>query len=204
MSRAGYLDLMDWRRRVAELYAEVRRESDPAAGWDVWRRERDELFRHHPQSPLPEENRAGFEGLSYFDYDPAMRVEAELQEAEPERFEIPTSGTAPMTFERIATAVFPLGGSEHSLGVYWLDVYGGGLFVPFRDATSGTETYGAGRYLIDSIKGADLGVSEGRLVLDLNFAYNPSCSYDPRWVCPLAPPANRLDVPVRAGERTDV
>ena len=73
--------------------------------------------------------------------------------------------------------------------------------MPFADATSGDETYGAGRYVLDTIKGADLGVDGDRLVLDFNFAYNPSCSYDPRWVCPLAPPANRLAVAVRAGER---
>jgi hypothetical protein len=87
------------------------------------------------------------------------------------------------------------------LELYWLTSYGGGLFLPFADATSGTETYGAGRYLLDTVKGADLGQEEGRLVLDFNFAYFPSCAYDPRWTCPLAPPANRLSVPVRAGER---
>jgi len=90
---------------------------------------------------------------------------------------------------------------ELSLDLFWLQAYGGGLFVPFADATSGGETYGAGRYALDTVKGADLGSQGGRLVLDLNFAYQPSCSYDGRWACPLAPPANRLDVAVRAGER---
>ena len=75
------------------------------------------------------------------------------------------------------------------------------MFVPFRDGTSGAETYGGGRYVLDTVKGADLGMDGERLVLDFNFAYNPSCSYDPRWVCPLSPPANRLPVAVRAGER---
>jgi uncharacterized protein (DUF1684 family) len=73
--------------------------------------------------------------------------------------------------------------------------------VPLRDATAGTTTYGAGRYLLDTVKGADLGMEGDRLVLDFNFAYNPSCAYDPRWVCPLAPPPNRLDVAIEAGER---
>ena len=82
-----------------------------------------------------------------------------------------------------------------------LDGYGGGVFLSFADATSGTETYGACRYLLDTVKGSDLGEHGGRLVLDFNFAYNPSCAYDPRWVCPLAPPGNRLAIPVRAGER---
>ena len=88
-----------------------------------------------------------------------------------------------------------------SLDLFWLDAYGGGLFVPFADATSGEESYGAGRYVLDTIKGADLGTQDGLLVLDLNFAYQPSCSYDPRWMCPLAPPDNRLEIAVRAGER---
>jgi uncharacterized protein (DUF1684 family) len=85
--------------------------------------------------------------------------------------------------------------------VYWIDVYGGGVFLPFRDATAGTETYGAGRYLLDTVKGADLGGSDSRLILDFNYAYHPSWAYDARWSCPLAPPENRLDVAVRAGER---
>ena len=88
-----------------------------------------------------------------------------------------------------------------NLEVYWLDGYGGGLFLPFADATTGNETYGAGRYLLDTAKGADLGNHDDRLVLDFNFAYQPSCAYDPRWTCPLTPPANRLPIPVRAGER---
>ncbi|HEY7941577.1 MAG TPA: DUF1684 domain-containing protein, partial [Candidatus Limnocylindrales bacterium] len=94
----------------------------------------------------------------------------------------------------------PLAGQQ--LAVFWLEGYGGGLFVPFRDATSGVETYGAGRYLLDTIKGADHGgnASTGELVLDFNMAYHPSCAYDPRWSCPLAPPENRLVVAVPAGE----
>jgi uncharacterized protein len=94
-----------------------------------------------------------------------------------------------------------LAGEPQSLDLYWLDGYGGGVFLSFADATSGTETYGACRYLLDTVKGSDLGERDGRLVLDFNFAYNPSCAYDPRWVCPLAPPGNRLPVPVRGGER---
>jgi uncharacterized protein (DUF1684 family) len=89
------------------------------------------------------------------------------------------------------------------LDLYWLEGYGGGLFVPFADATSGDETFGAGRYLLDTVKGADLGTEHGRLVLDFNFSYQPSCAYDSRWACPLAPPANRLDMRVEAGERRE-
>jgi uncharacterized protein len=81
--------------------------------------------------------------------------------------------------------------------------YAGGLFIPFRDATNGGQTYGAGRYLVDAAKSADLGGDPARnsLIIDFNFAFQPSCAFDPRWACPLAPPENRLDLPVRAGER---
>jgi uncharacterized protein (DUF1684 family) len=98
-------------------------------------------------------------------------------------------------------ASFRIGADPSSLELYWLEGYGGGVFLSFRDATAGRETYGAGRYLLDTVKGSDLGTSDRRLVLDFNFAYNPSCAYDPRWACPLAPPANRLAIPIRAGER---
>jgi uncharacterized protein len=196
-----HLTLADWRRRVSELYAQVRRESDARVAWDQWRKERDEMFGEHPQSPLPSTARERFRGLSYFDYDPAARVLATLQPAEPQRLEIPTSNDGTMAFDRIGTAHFDWKGNELHLDCFWLDAYSGGLFLSFRDSTSGSETYGAGRYLLDSAKGADLGTDGDRLILDFNFSYNPSCSYDPRWVCPLAPPANRLSVAVRAGER---
>jgi uncharacterized protein len=124
-----------------------------------------------------------------------------VEPAERERYEVPASVGDPMAFTRFAVARFALGGEPCELELYWLDAYGGGVFVPFADATSGKETYGAGRYLLDTVKGADLGTEGGRLVLDFNLAYNPSCSYDPRWACPLSPPANRLRIPVRAGER---
>ena len=95
-----------------------------------------------------------------------------------------------------------LAGQEVSLAVFWLTAYGGGVFVPFRDATAGATTYGAGRYLLDTVKGADLGAGpHGVLVLDFNYAYNPSCSYDPRWSCPLAPLESRIEIPIEAGER---
>jgi uncharacterized protein (DUF1684 family) len=199
----GLLDLLDWKRRVFDLYAQVRGSATPSDGWGLWRSTRDELFRTHPQSPLPAPDRATFPGIPYFDYEPAARVLAEVVDAEPERYDIATSGESAgaYAFTRFAVARFDLGDRPLELELYWLEGYGGGLFLPFRDATSGSETYGAGRYLFDTVKGADLGTSGGRLVLDFNFAYNPSCSYDPRWVCPLAPPPNRLTVPVRAGER---
>ena len=107
-----------------------------------------------------------------------------------------------MRFRRFGAVRFELGGEPQELALYWLEGYGGGVFLPFADATGRTQTYGGGRYLLDTVKGADLGDEDGRLVLDFNFAYNPSCAYDPRWVCPLSPPENRLAVEVRAGERS--
>ena len=193
--------LLDWKRRVFDLYASVRADPEPEGAWHRWRGSRDELFRTHPQSPVQPAERSSFAGLPYFDYDPAFRVLATVEAAEPVLREIATSGERPYAFRRFARARFTLGGDEQTLDLFWLEGYGGGVFLSFADATSGRETYGACRYLLDTVKGADLGELDGRLVLDFNFAYNPSCSYDPRWVCPLAPPENRLRVPVRAGER---
>jgi len=191
------LELLDWKRRVAELYAEVRAARDPRVGWERWRSVRRELLRTHPQSPVPAKAREAFDGPVVYDYDPAWRLLAEVVPAEPARLELPASGGSVMAFTRIARGVT----DRAELDLYWLEGYGGGLFVPFADASSGVDTYGAGRYVLDTVKGVDLGTQDGRLVLDLNFAYQPSCSYDARWSCPLAPPANRLAEAVAAGER---
>jgi uncharacterized protein (DUF1684 family) len=200
MTATDTLALLDWKRHVFDLYAAVRA-ADPEASWGLWRETRDELFRLHPQSPLPPEGRARFDGLQYWPYDPDARVLAELEDIEAPPEPVATSGSEQILFRPFARAHFELRGQPLSLEVYWLTGYGGGAFLPFRDATSGRESYGGGRYVLDTVKGADLGEVDGRLVLDFNFAYNPSCSYDPGWVCPLAPPANRLPVEVRAGER---
>jgi uncharacterized protein (DUF1684 family) len=195
------LQLLDWKRRVFELYAHIRAADDPEAAWKEWRAIRDDLLARHPQSPIPPSERGRFRGLTYFDYDPAYRVLARVQPAEPQRFDIVTSSNEAIAFTRTGTAGFELQGEERSLELYWLEGYGGGLYLSFRDGTSGVSTYGACRYLLDTVKGSDLGMHDGKLVLDFNFAYNPSCFYDPRWVCPLATPANRLEVEIRAGER---
>ena len=195
------LTLLDWKRQVFELYEEVRAVSDPRSGWQRWRDVRDELFREHPQSPLPEYLRDEISGLDYYPYDEDWRVLAEVVAAAPETTTIGASGGETIAFERYAPARFSVGAETLELDLYWLESYGGGLFLPFADATSGSESYPAGRYLLDTVKGADLGSVGDRLVLDFNFAYNPSCAYDPHWVCPLAPASNRLALPVRAGER---
>jgi uncharacterized protein len=193
------LEVVDWRRRVFALYADVRAEADPAAAHALWRAGRDELFRAHPATPLLPEDRAGFSGLTVAPYDPAWRFEVEIEPAEPLdwAFETGTDGT--VTFERIGLARL---GEVGTLDIWRLTSYGGGLFIPLRDRLAGTPggTYGGGRYLLDTIKGADLGFESTTLVLDLNFAYNPSCAYDPAWACPLAPAGNVLDAEVPVGE----
>ncbi|WP_425954198.1 DUF1684 domain-containing protein [Xylanimonas sp. McL0601] len=191
------LELTDWRRRVAELYARVRAETEPADGYAVWRAGRDDLFLHHPQSPLPADDPLRGTGLPYLPYDPGLRFELAVLPAEPASLHLDTGGDGTTTLERTGRLEVPGVGS---LDVWWLAQYGGGLFVPLRDATAGAESYGGGRYLLDTAKGADLGGTHDQLVVDLNFAYHPSCRYDPAWVCPLAPPGNRVDVAVRAGE----
>jgi uncharacterized protein len=195
------LGIADWRRRVADLYRQVLAASDPAEAWAIWRAGRDDLFASHPQSPLPEGKRAGFRGLAYFDYDGSARVLATVEPVDQATLDIRTSQNGAYRFTRFGQATFELDGKSLALELYWLDGYGGGIYLPFADATSGTTSFGGGRYLLDTVKGADLGTEAGRLVLDFNFAYNPSCAYDPRWICPLAPPANRLPVDIRAGER---
>lgn len=192
-----YLELLDWRRRVGELFAELRRRPADASSLDWFRARKDELFRSHPQTPLPPEQRASFTGLSYWAYDPDARVVAYLESDEPRTL------SGEVAFTRIGLLHFTLHGHALTLGAHWIEGYAGGLFVPFRDATCGSETYGGGRYLLDTIKSADLGseLETGSVVLDFNYAYHPSCAYDPRWACPLAPPENRLSVPIRCGEK---
>jgi uncharacterized protein (DUF1684 family) len=193
--------LMDWRRRVFELYRNVRSDSDPRHAWERWRAARDEMLSAHAQSPLAPGRRSGYAGAAYYDYDPAYRLTCALVDTEPLELEISTSRWSTYRFTRFATVALVLDGRRLPLDCFWLHGYSGGLFLPFGDATNGTTTYGGGRYLLDTVKGADLGVTDGELVLDFNFAYNPSCAYDPRWVCPLAPAGNRLPVPIEAGER---
>ena len=202
MSEADLLDLLDWKRRVFEMYAGARGAADPRAAWQYWRETRDTLFQTHSQSPLPVDRRESFPGVPYFEYDPSARVLADVRPAKPKTLAIATSHPDPLEFTRFGLASFELDGRSLSLELYWLEGYGGGLFLPFSDTTSGDETYGGGRYLLDTVKGADLGTENGRLVLDFNLAYNPSCAYDPKWVCPLAPVPNRLPIPVRVGERS--
>ena len=197
----AYLDLVDWRRRVGDLY----RVSGPDA-ISRFRKGRDELFRTHPQSPIEHEERHSFAGLHYYPHDPAYRVDARFEPGEGSELLIDTGGDdGAVRYRRAGHLVFRLHGESCRLTVLSLVQYAGGLFVPFRDTTSGRETYGGGRYLFDTAKDTDglvLDITPGssEVTIDFNYAYNASCAYSPMWACPLAPPENYLTVPVRAGE----
>lgn len=193
-------DVLDWRRRVFGLYADVRATPEPADGHQLWRRLRDELLATHPASPLLPDQRASFTGLRVPPYDPEWRFELEVEAAAPCRIELDTGTDGTVPLERLGVVDIPGVGS---LDVWRLTSYGGGLFVPVKDASAGADdgTYGGGRYLLDTVKGADLGARSRRLVLDFNFAYNPSCAYDPHWACPLAQPGNIVAVEIPVGER---
>jgi hypothetical protein len=231
MDSTERLQLADWRRRVFGLYGEVRAlaADDPPAAWEHWRRTRERLYREHASSPIPEAARAAFAG-HYFDYDPRLRFELPVLADEavagaapaasanvaagaatPARVAalaalaglLPISVGRPIAFDRIGHIDVPFEWGVRRLTLFWLPEYAGGLFLPFRDATNGAETYGGGRYLLDSSKGADLGGDPvaGTVVVDFNFAFQPSCAFDPKWSCPLSPSDNRLDIPIAAGER---
>jgi uncharacterized protein (DUF1684 family) len=225
---AETLWLADWRRRVADLYAEVRGliQTDHDAAVGLWRTTREGLYREHPQSPIPPAKRSAFQA-AHFPVDQTLRFEVTVEPdvatkpaptaagfaqvidfgagagAAPLAMEVPVSAGGTMALRRIGHVEIPFTAGARRLGVFWMSGYAGGLFIPFRDATNGTDTYAAGRYLLDAAKSADLGGDPARvtLILDFNFAFHPSCAFDPKWACPLAPPDNRLDIPIRAGER---
>jgi uncharacterized protein (DUF1684 family) len=201
MDARAALDVVDWRRRVFALYAEVRAMSDPRAAHEVWRRTRDDLFATHPASPLLEQDRRSFTGLPMAAYDADWRFEVAVRRAEPARIEVQTGTDGVVPFERVGVVELPGAGS---VDLWRFASYGGGLFLPVKDASAGQHagTYGGGRYVLDTVKGADLGSSGDSLVVDLNFAYNPSCAYDPAWACPLARAGNVVDVAIPVGELT--
>ena len=165
-----------------------------------FRQDKDEFFRTDPRSPIPADERGAFTGLSFFPVDEALVFESRTLEPytgdEPSNFQIPTSDGKLRAAHRAGVLRFDLEGETRQLTAYTFDGGDGeSLFVPFLDRTSGTETYGAGRYL-------DIDPDEdGTYELDFNLAYHPSCLYDPRFSCPLTPAENRLPLLIKAGER---
>ena len=185
---------------------------DYAAAVEAFRADKDHYFRHGDRSPIPPLEREAFAGLAYFPVDEELRFDGRLLEAyegsEPQRFQIPTSDGRLLPAHRSGSLRFELAGERRSLAAYVLDDPSGhihavetteedlpSIFVPFLDATSGHETYGAGRYL--DLEPED----DGTYTLDFNLAYHPSCVYDVRFSCPLTPAENRLPVRIEAGER---
>ena len=202
-SIAGELELADWRRRVAELYAGVRAHADPKEAHALWRRGRDELMRAHPESPLLPDDELRRSGVPYWPYDPELRFALELEystEREPATLTLQTGGTSVTSLRRLGVLALPAP-VDATLDVWWMEQYAGGVFVPVRDGTAGDTSYGGGRYLLDTAKGADLGGRDGRVIVDLNFLYHPSCRYNADWQCPLAPAGNTIGYAVQAGER---
>ncbi|TCC25297.1 DUF1684 domain-containing protein [Kribbella speibonae] len=192
---APALAVADWRRQVFALYQAVRAEPDPAAAHAHWQATRNDLLTKHPASPVPVERRDRYAGAPVAAYRPEFRFEATIDtDVKPFTWEFQSATDGVIPFSRVGVLHLPVG----DLDVWWLESYGGGLFVPVKDASS--STYGGGRYLIDTVKGADLGSDPHEFVVDLNFAYNPSCAYSPEWTCPLAPATNTLSVELPVGE----
>ena len=189
------LELTDYRAAVARIYLD---DTDLAG----FRAARDKLFGTHPQSPIPPTERSAFTGVRYYPPSDDAICEATLRPAEGE-IDIDTGGEDGVVhYTRAGILDTPWG----ELSLWWIAAYGGGLFLPVRDGTCGGETYGGGRYLTDTIKGTYgrglVMLGRDRVRLDLNYLYNPSCAYDDRWLCPLAPPENRVTTRIEAGELT--
>jgi uncharacterized protein (DUF1684 family) len=194
------LELLDWRRRVFSLYADVRAAIDPATAHEIWQRGRDTLFATHPQSPLSADRRRGFPGLPVAPYDPDFRFVCAIEPSEPGHLDVQTGTDGVVGLDRVGHVRL---GALGTLDLWSIDGYSGGIFLPLRDGSAGVTSYGGGRYVLDTRKGADLGSDDatGTIVVDLNFAYHPSCAYDPAWACPLAPPGNVISAAVTAGEQ---
>ena len=208
---SDYLALYDYRVRVAAFYRERNQAllagEDAATVLQRFRAKRDQLFATHSQSALDEEQRRAFQGLRYFPYNPAMRFAVTIDtQVEPMQQMSTMNAQEEMRITTVGRVHFAVDNTPVVLSLYWLDVYGGGLFLPFRDTTCPAQSYGGGRYLFDTIKGSDPAPvaddQDGKhIVLDFNYAYNPSCAYNDLWVCPLAPIENRLSISIPAGEQ---
>jgi uncharacterized protein (DUF1684 family) len=160
-----------------------------------FRGEKNHVFSHDPSSPLTPEQRRTFKGLAYFDENPGLVIHAPVDRAvEPGEVRMATSAGDEQVYQRYGVVRFSVDDQPAEVTLYASDD-SDELFIPFRDATSGKETYGAGRYL-------ELHAHGDEVTIDFNYAYNPNCAYDPSWSCPLPPPENWLKVPIRAGEKT--
>jgi uncharacterized protein (DUF1684 family) len=197
------LTQVDWYRTIAELYDAIRTApvSEREQACAIFRAARDVLFRIHPQSPLAHLQKESFSGLKYFAYNPAWRTSGRLHhEVDRETFTTEVTPDKVFRFTRIAKARFLLNNEPAELNLYWMEGYAGGIFLPFRDGTNADRTFRDGRYLYDTCKGADLGVTSKEIELDFNFAYNPPAAYREALLSPLAPQENKIPFRIEAGE----
>lgn len=167
----------------------------------TFRAEVDEMMAYHPQSPLTDEQQAVFEGLNYYDENKALVVRVEVERFSPDEplIEMQTSTGDVQVYRRWGRFTFTVDGEEAALTLY-SDEDGYDFFLPFKDATNGKETYGAGRYLDNHRPGLRQLLAD-RFEVDFNYAYNPYCAYNENYSCPLPPRENWLAVPIRAGEK---
>jgi uncharacterized protein (DUF1684 family) len=199
--------LVEWREAVSEIYRKVRatHAGDAEGAWRRFRAERDALYKHHGCSALTETEKRDFSGFENYSYDRAFCCVGEVEYDVDETTYTARISEGMLPYRKIATARFIYRGKAQALGVFWLDIYGGGIWIPVGDETNGETTYGGGRYLFDTTKGANLGISaDGRkILLDFNFLYPPSCSLNAQWLCPLCPPQNKLPFRIEAGELSE-
>ncbi len=197
----NYARLAEYRHIVAEMYATVRANPDPQVAWESWHTAKNRLYKENPLSPI--QDRESFDGLPFAPYNRAWRFDLAIDTDVPHEEFSGEVSEGILRYTRYGKVHFKAPtGEQASLSLYWLGGYGGGIFLPFRDKTGGDLSYGGGRYLIDTIKGADLGITPERIILDFNFAYHPSCYYSPEWACPLALPENHLPFRIPVGELT--
>jgi uncharacterized protein len=196
--------LVEWREKIGEIYKEIRSShgADPRRAWERFREQRDSLYKHHSCSALTEAEKLQFGGFPNYPYDPRFCFTGEVEYAANGTVYTARISEAELPYRKIASANLDYLGKAHALAIYWLDIYGGGIWIPIGDETNGETTYAGGRYLFDTCKGANLGMSkDGRkILLDMNFLYPPSCSLNAQWICPLCPSENKLPFRIEAGE----
>ena len=201
------LSLINWRREIFSIYDEVRSEEDGIVAWNKWKDKRENLFKFHPESPtFDPKKQSGFNDVPVlYSYNQKFSLFS--------KFELISNSDIIQlnTDENSITRLKPFIKTTNlkdflgiELTIFKIEGYGGGLFLPFTDigCKSGGAHYEGGRYLIDTVKGADLGeLKTDELRLDFNFSYNPSCSYNSKWTCPILKNFNRISILVDAGEK---
>jgi uncharacterized protein (DUF1684 family) len=193
--------LADWRLQMQSLYAVLRAFDDHAEAWALWKARRNELLATHPCSPLSKAKKMAFRGVKVFDYDPAWRFEVDITDDKGHMQFQDLGADGRVHFQQLGKTDGLADALGKELSVYWILGYGGGLFIPFRDATAGGQTFRTGKILVNAVMGADLGLSKaGKLILDFNFSYHPCKVWDNALDYISVPDENHISCAVRAGE----